>query len=48
MDEVAHRIVKKREQSLDRLEAEIQNPSLKFRIQQLLLKPYTSIIRYLQ
>ncbi len=47
LDEVTRRIVKKREQSLDRLEAEIQNPSLKFRSQQLMLRPYTWIISYL-
>lgn len=48
MHEVARRISKKREESLDQMEAEIKNPSFELQIQQALLRPYTWIIGYLQ
>jgi len=48
MHEVTRRIAKKREANIDQLEAAIENPSFKFRIQQVLLRPYTWSISYLK
>lgn len=47
MHEVARRLAQKRDESLDEMEAQINDPTFALQFQQLLLKPYTWMIRYL-